>query len=109
MAKTILVQPPFGILVGPTKDVSWRDSLVAFITLYHRFTRNVLKTMEEFKVMIDTVNDAAGVPRGTFEAAVAAVVQKDYRQALQQALRDNERQVGMSALVAALRARQPSR
>lgn len=102
MAKTLTGGLPFGLLVGPTHDALWRDSLVAFITLYHRFTKKIPTTLEEFDALINAVNDATGLPRGAFRAAVAGVVQNDFKQSILAALRSPERQARMRTALEAL-------
>lgn len=105
---------PFALLVGPTHNVNWRDSLVGFITLYHRFTRTVPESRDELNQLIDTVNDATGLPRGTFMYHFGHEVHQDFRAFVMKWFADQHEkqkkeqaasQAASQALVAALRAR----
>lgn len=61
---------PFHTLVGPKKNVDWRDSLVAFTTFYHL----VITHGEEPSAVEERMNGAAGLAKGTFAAITSAQV-----------------------------------
>jgi hypothetical protein len=55
---------PFGTLVGPTHEVVWVDSIIAFLAFYHVLVFKELQPDEAVR----TMNVAAGLPEGFFVA-----------------------------------------
>lgn len=101
----------FDLLFGPTHEVLWQDSLVGFVTLYHRLAKAIPPTREALDQLTDTVNDATGLPRGTFTYGLAADERNGFRDfVMRWAARRREEAAAQqasaasAALVAALRA-----
>lgn len=63
---------PFHTLVGPTMSIDWRDSLVAFVAIYHLvITRNLEPQAAEA-----AMNAAAGLAPQTFRVVTSAQARK---------------------------------
>lgn len=108
-------KPPFAILVGPKSTVGWSASAVAFCSYYLQLTKLLAQpdpTMERFSQVIANMNAAAGLDSGTYEAAVASIVQRDWqarmealRQIIRSGLGETPQQQQMRAMAQVLRDR----
>jgi hypothetical protein len=74
LASTLLTCP-FLYLVGPNVNVTWTDSLTAYIAFYHQLHNK----RSGIPNAISAMNVAAGLPANTFAVAEGKKMQEEYR------------------------------
>ena len=84
MARRITTHP-FHTLIGPTADIVWSDTLIAYSTFYHQlFSKSI-----DIPNAVTSMHTASGLPAGTFQVIHGEDVRKGFLEAINKYIKDH--------------------